>query len=156
MNRDWGEWWTQMGWSQPGFFPYFDQYEDEEFTEEQAEEIIEGPLLPLRDMVFFPRMVAPLVVARPLSIEAVEVALELDEPLIAVAQRDAQTEEAGPEDLYNFGTDIVIGRMLRMPDALSASWPRAISGCRFWNTSIWSRISASGRCPSWSQQSAPR
>ncbi|MGQ9522422.1 MAG: endopeptidase La [Anaerolineae bacterium] len=116
MNRDWGEWWTQVGWAQPGFFPYFDQYEEQEFPEEQTEEIIEGPLLPLRDMVFFPRMVAPLVVARPLSIEAVEVALERDEPLIAVAQRDSQVEEAGPEDLYNFGTDLIIGRMLRMPD----------------------------------------
>lgn len=116
MNRDWGEWWTQMGWSQPGFFPHFDPYDEEEVPEEQAEEIIEGPLLPLRDMVFFPHMVAPLVVARPVSIEAVEVALELDEPLIAVAQRAPQVEEAGPEDLYNFGTDIIIGRMLRMPD----------------------------------------
>ncbi len=115
-NRNWGEWWTQMGWSQPGFFPYFDEYEMPESPEEQLEEVIEGPVLPLRDMVFFPRMVAPLVVGRAPSIEAVEVALERDEPLIAVAQRDPQVEDVGPEDLYNFGTDIIIGRMLRMPD----------------------------------------
>ncbi len=113
---EWKELWSQMGWSQPGFFPYFDDYEPAEDLEEEAEEILEGPLLPLRDMVFFPRMVSPLIVGRPQSIEAVEVALERDEPLIAVAQRDPNLDEVGPEDIYTIGTDIIIGRMLRMPD----------------------------------------
>ena len=116
-DREWGEWWMQMGWPQPSPFPLFDEFELEDVgPSEEASGVLEGPLLPLRDLVFFPRMVSPLVVGRDRSIEAVEVALERDEPLIAVAQRDPEVEEVEPEDLYEFGTDILIGRMLRMPD----------------------------------------
>jgi len=83
---------------------------------ESSGEVIEAPLLPLRDMVMFPHMVTPLFVGRDRSIEAVEVALEEGEPLITVAQRDTEVAEPGPEDLFTFGTEVEIGRMLRMPD----------------------------------------
>ena len=106
----------QMGWSYPASFP-FDEFEFmDDVLEGQDEEIIEGPLLPLRDIVFFPRMISPLIVGRDRSIEAVETALERDEPLIVVAQKDPEIDYADPGDLYNLGTDIIIGRMLRMPD----------------------------------------
>ena len=115
-DSEWEKWWLQMGWPQPSSFPFDDfEFEGREPTEQTAE-VIEGPLLPLRDIVFFPHMIAPLVVGRDESIMAVETAVEEDEPLIAVAQRDPDAEEIGPEDLYTFGTDIIIGRMLRMPD----------------------------------------
>ncbi|GAG36780.1 unnamed protein product, partial [marine sediment metagenome] len=79
-------------------------------------EVIEAPLLPLRDMVMFPRMVTPLFVGRDRSIETIEVANERGEPLITVAQRDADVMEPSPEDLFAFGAEVDIGRMLRMPD----------------------------------------
>jgi ATP-dependent Lon protease len=115
-DRDWGEWLLQMGWTNPNPFLFDDfDFEDTE-PEEQIEEIIEGPLLPLRDIVYYPRMVFPLLIGRDRSIEAVEVALERDEPLIAVTQRDPAVDYVGPEDLYTLGTDISVGRMLHMPD----------------------------------------
>jgi ATP-dependent Lon protease len=80
------------------------------------DEVIEAPLLPLRDMVMFPRMVTPLFVGRDFSIEAIEVAQERGETVIAVAQRDVDVVDPGPEDLYTFGTEIDVGRMLRIPD----------------------------------------
>ncbi len=111
-----GEWWLQMGWPQPPLFPFGDfDFEDEEL-DEGVEGMIEGPLLPLRDLVFFPHMVSPLIVAREASIEAVEVALERDEPLIVAAQRDPEDEFLDPDGLYTFGVDVIIGRMLRLPD----------------------------------------
>jgi len=79
-------------------------------------QVIEAPLLPLRDMVIFPRMVTPLFVGRDRSMEAIEVANAQGEPLITVAQRDADITEPGPEDLFTFGTEVDIGRTLRMPD----------------------------------------
>ncbi|MEE8392052.1 MAG: LON peptidase substrate-binding domain-containing protein, partial [Anaerolineae bacterium] len=79
-------------------------------------EVIEAPLLPLRDMVMFPRMVTPLFVGRDSSVEAIEVANEMNEPLITAAQRDGDILEPGPEDLFTFGAEVKIGRMLRMPD----------------------------------------
>ncbi|MGD1995421.1 MAG: endopeptidase La [Anaerolineae bacterium] len=106
----------KMSWHQPSSFP-FEEFEfGKEKPEEGAGEVIEGPLLPLRDLVLLPRMVSPLIVGRVRSIEAVEIALERDEPLITVAQRDPDVEYVESNDLYNFGTDVIIGRMLRMPD----------------------------------------
>jgi len=88
----------------------------EEDLHESPGEVIEAPLLPLRDMVMFPRMVTPLFVGRDRSIEAIEVANEQGESLITVAQRDADIIEPDPENLFTFGTEVDIGRMLRMPD----------------------------------------
>ncbi|MBN1954039.1 MAG: endopeptidase La [Anaerolineae bacterium] len=105
-----------MGWLQPGPF----LFDDFEFPAQELEErsggIIEGPLLPLRDIVFFPHMVSPLTVGRDRSIEAVEVALERDEPLVMVTQRDPDIDYVEPGDLYTIGSDATIGRLLRLPD----------------------------------------
>ena len=76
----------------------------------------ELPVLPLREMVVFPYMVLPLFVARERSIAAVEDALAGDRLLLLVAQRDAEIEEPGPDDLYRVGTVAMVMRMLRMAD----------------------------------------
>jgi len=39
------------------------------------------PLLPVRDLVVFPYMIAPLRVSRPISLDAVQVALQDDQRL---------------------------------------------------------------------------
>ena len=48
----------------------------------------ELPVLPLRDMVVFPFIIAPLSVARDLSIQAVDRALSENRMILLVAQRD--------------------------------------------------------------------
>lgn len=47
------------------------------------------PLLPLRDVVVFPHMVIPLFVGRPMSIKALEAAMEAGRQIMLVAQRAA-------------------------------------------------------------------
>jgi ATP-dependent Lon protease len=82
-----------------------------------ADEIeIELPLLPVRDTVVFPRMLTPLFVGRDRSVLALEAALLAKSELVVVTQRDADQEDPAPDDLYEIGTEVVIGRMLRMPD----------------------------------------
>ncbi|NLE44068.1 MAG: endopeptidase La [Chloroflexi bacterium] len=88
--------------------------------ESSPDGIIEGPLLPLRDMVVFPRMVTPLFVGRDRSLAAVEAAQQRGENLIAVAQRDAELDDVGPEDVFTVGTEMMIGRTLRMPDGTAS------------------------------------
>ena len=110
------DWWSQMGWTQGLPFPLDDMDFDAEDLRPSPDEIIEAPLLPLRDMVMFPRMVTPLFVGRDRSIEAIDVANARGEPLITVAQRDGDVVEPGPEDLFTFGTEVDVGRTLRMPD----------------------------------------
>jgi ATP-dependent Lon protease len=116
-DKEFQDWWTQVGWPQGLSFSLddidFDEIEDLHRT---SGEIIEAPLLPLRDVVMFPRMVAPLFIGRDRSIEAIEVANEQGEPIIAVAQRDADVMEPGAEDLFTFGCEALMGRLLRIPD----------------------------------------
>ena len=115
-DREFQDWWSQMGWPQGMPFSLEDMDFDEEGLHQSPDAVIEAPLLPLRDMVMFPRMVTPLFVGRDRSIEAIEVANARGEPLITVAQRDTEVLEPGPEDLFTFGTEVDIGRTLRIPD----------------------------------------
>jgi ATP-dependent Lon protease len=110
------DWWSQMGWPQGTPFSMDDMDFGSEHLRASPGEVIEAPLLPLRDMVMFPRMVTPLFVGRDSSVEAIEAANELGEPLITVAQRDSDILEPGAEDLFTVGVEVEIGRMLRMPD----------------------------------------
>jgi ATP-dependent Lon protease len=116
-DRVFQDWWPRVEWPQGIPFSIDDvDFEGIEDIRESSDDVIEAPLLPLRDMVMFPRMVTPLFVGRDRSIEAIEVASERGEPLITGAQRDADVMEPGPEDLFTFGTEVTVGRMLRMPD----------------------------------------
>jgi len=81
-----------------------------------ASGIIEAPLLPVRETVVFPHMVTPLFVGRDRSMKAIEAAQHNNETLIVVTQRDAETEDPRPEDLYLIGSEVIVGRTLRMPD----------------------------------------
>ncbi len=78
--------------------------------------LIELPLLPLRDLVMFPQMVTPLFVGRERSMAAIREANAGNLTLIAVAQLNPEIEDPTPQDLFTVGTEIAVGRMLRMPD----------------------------------------
>ena len=74
------------------------------------------PLLPVRDVVVYPFMILPLFVGRDKSIRAVDEALSRERLILLAAQRDAEAEDPGPEELYPVGTVAMIMRMLKMPD----------------------------------------
>src|SRR5690554_5500388 len=62
------------------------------------------PLMPLRDIVIFPGMVAPLVVGRKKSIAALENAMENRSMIFLVTQKDDSIDDPGREHLYEIGT----------------------------------------------------
>lgn len=74
------------------------------------------PVLPLRDVVVFPHMVLPLFVGRDKSIEALEYASEAENQVLLVAQRDANKDNPGIEDIYPTGCVANVLQMLRLPD----------------------------------------
>jgi ATP-dependent Lon protease len=74
------------------------------------------PVLPLRDIVIFPFMIAPLFVQRERSLRAVDNALAESRMILLVAQRDTDKEEPSAGDLYTVGTAATVMRMLKMPD----------------------------------------
>ena len=74
------------------------------------------PLLPLRDVVIYPYMLAPLFVGREKSIKALEEAAKGSKEIFLSAQKDAKVNEPGNEDMYRIGTIGTIVQMLRLPD----------------------------------------
>lgn len=74
------------------------------------------PLLPLRDLIIFPHMMMPLFVGREKSINALEDAMGRQVDIFLAAQKDAKTNNPGPEDIYEMGTVGTIIQLLRLPD----------------------------------------
>ncbi len=83
---------------------------------EESPEMIQLPLLPLRDVVVFPHMVIPLFVGRPKSIKAMEIAMEAGKSILLVAQKSAAKDEPSDDDLYKIGCIANILQMLKLPD----------------------------------------
>ncbi len=74
------------------------------------------PLMPLRDIVLFPGMVAPLVVGRKKSIRALESAMESRTLIFLVTQKESAVDDPEPEHLYKIGTLASVMQLLRLPD----------------------------------------
>ena len=73
-------------------------------------------LLPLRDVVVYPHMVLPLFVGRAKSIAALDAAIEHDQPVFLLAQRNPNDEEPGINDLHEMGTIANVLQVLKLPD----------------------------------------
>ncbi|MCC8484438.1 endopeptidase La [Xanthomonas campestris] len=79
-------------------------------------EILDLPVLPLRDVVVFPHMVIPLFVGRDKSMRALEKAMEADKRILLVAQKSAETDDPAAGDLYTVGTLAQVLQLLKLPD----------------------------------------
>ncbi len=84
--------------------------------EPNAEGLIEAVVLPLRDMVIFPRMVSPIFVGREASLLAVQEAQRKDQTVIGLTQKDPELNEPGIDDFLPVGVEMAVGRLLQMPD----------------------------------------
>ncbi|MDR1685425.1 MAG: endopeptidase La [Desulfovibrio sp.] len=77
----------------------------------------EMPLMPLREVVMFPRAIAPLFVGRESSIKSIENAIaRYDRHIFLVAQRDSGVPRPTAEDLFSIGAVSRILQLLRLPD----------------------------------------
>ncbi len=79
-------------------------------------EVLDLPVLPLRDVVVFPHMVIPLFVGRDKSMRALEKAMEADKRILLVAQKSAETDDPAAADLYTVGTLAQVLQLLKLPD----------------------------------------
>lgn len=75
------------------------------------------PLVPLRDMVVFPSMMAPFVVGRRASILALEATLSSEERQIFLAtQRDPKIDDPSMEEIYEIGVIATVVQNLKLPN----------------------------------------
>jgi ATP-dependent Lon protease len=78
--------------------------------------LLEYPLLPLRDIVIFPNMVAPLFVGREKSIKALEHAMGQGKTIFLATQKKAKTDNPAEKDIFRMGAVATILQLLRLPD----------------------------------------
>ncbi len=74
------------------------------------------PMMPLRDIVLYPHMVAPLVVGRKKSIAALEKAMKERSEIFLVTQMDGSDENPAMDAVHDVGTIAGVLQLLRLPD----------------------------------------
>ena len=84
--------------------------------EPNADGLIEAAVLPLRDLVVFPRMVSPIFVGREASLLAVQEAQRKERTVIGLTQTDPDLDHPGAGDFLPVGVEMAVGRLLAMPD----------------------------------------
>jgi ATP-dependent Lon protease len=127
-----------MGYGENDFYDVRDAEPDENG-------LIEGPLVALRDLVVYPNMVTPLFIGREASLLAIQAAQAEGQTVIGVAQFDSDLTTPGPGDLYPVGTEMAMGRVMRMPDgtvSVLAQGRRRIEIVEFVATQPYVRVKA--------------
>lgn len=74
------------------------------------------PLLPLRDIVVYPKMIVPLFVGREKSINALQKVVDNDQNIVLVTQKDPSIEDPSAEDIFRVGTLGTVLQLLKLPD----------------------------------------
>ena len=74
------------------------------------------PLLPLRDIVVYPKMIVPLFVGRTKSINALQKAVDTEQNIVLVTQKDPGIEDPGADDIFHVGTLGSVLQLLKLPD----------------------------------------
>ncbi len=74
------------------------------------------PLLPLRDIVVYPKMIVPLFVGRSKSINALQKVVDNDQNVVLVTQKDPSIEDPTSDDIFHVGTLGTVLQLLRLPD----------------------------------------
>jgi len=74
------------------------------------------PLLPLRDIVIFPHMVAPLFIGRTKSINALADAMNKDKNIFLASQKKAGIDNPREKDINSIGVFGKVLQLLKLPD----------------------------------------
>jgi len=74
------------------------------------------PVLPLRDIVVYPKMAAPLFVGREKSVRALDEVMRKDKQILLAAQMDASEDEPTADRIFTVGTVATVVQLLKLPD----------------------------------------
>jgi ATP-dependent Lon protease len=79
-------------------------------------EIEQYPLIPLRDILVYPGITKPIIVGRPKSYQALDVANSTDKLLFLTLQKDSQNDDPGLAELHEVGVVVEIRQYSKLPD----------------------------------------
>ena len=91
-----------------------DESEESDTSREPVEEIL--PLLPLKATVILPHTLVPLAAAQERSLRLIDSVMQGDRMVAMVMQKDAEQDNAGPDDILSVGSVATIHQMMRVPD----------------------------------------
>ena len=83
---------------------------------DRGDQPFDVPILPLKDTVVYPLTVVPLAVGQERSLKLVDDVAAKDRLIGLVAQHSAETQLAGPGDVFQVGSLGKIHQLLKMPD----------------------------------------
>ena len=96
------------------FIPLLTSDEEVEIQDDQLPELL--PILPLRNTVIFPGVVAPITAGRDKSLRLIKSIKEDQKFVGMIAQRDSDTEDPGQAEVFPTGTLAQIVKSFKMPD----------------------------------------
>ncbi len=96
------------------FIPLMTSDEEVEIQDDQLPELL--PILPLRNTVIFPGVVAPITAGRDKSLRLIKSIKEDQKFVGMIAQRDSDTENPGQAEVFPTGTLAQIVKSFKMPD----------------------------------------
>ena len=111
------------------------------------------PVVPVRDMIIFPSIIAPLFVTRARSVRAVDEANSSDRLLFITAQINSFNDNPNPADMQKVGTVCKILQTIRLPDGtlkviLEGGWrskvKRFVSSDGFFEAEVEKILSVNG------------
>ena len=88
------------------------------------------PVVALRDLVYFPYLVLPLLIGRPPSLAALEAAEKDAGYILLLAQKNIQVEDPSKADLHRVGVVARILQVSRLPDGNARVVLEGIARCR--------------------------
>jgi len=77
------------------------------------------PVVALRDLVFFPYIVLPILIGRRRSVVALDEARASDDLVLLLAQKDPAIDDPGSNDLFRIGTVARLVQVSQLPDGTS-------------------------------------
>ena len=86
---------------------------------EELKQKYELPMVALKGLTVMPDMIIHFDLSRKISIKAVEQALNEDQKVFLVAQKDLNVDEPTKEDLYEIGTVAIVKQVTKLPNQIS-------------------------------------
>ena len=102
--------------------------------EPNADGLIEAVVLPLRDMVIFPRMVSPIFVGREASLLAVQEAQRKEQTVIGLTQKDSELDEP---------VATIKPALFPKNSSTSQTWLPCFTKCLVFSTTAWQKLAMS-------------
>lgn len=120
MNNIIGDNYLDMSECKVSIGPIITEIRENEDAEAKELDFNDIPLLPLRDVVLYPGVTAPISVGRESSLALVNYAYKKKSVIALVTQRSAEVENPELKDLYEVGVTATILKILELPDGTTS------------------------------------